>query len=73
MAEKNMLLGQIEEIRRNEILIKTNVPVWLRNIFKNKCIVWCGGKPWQGNFYTVRLRRDTSDEHERKVYDKCIE
>ena len=73
-----MLLGQIEVIRRNETLIKHNAPVWLREVFKNKWIPWCGkvfrghGKAWQEKHYTVTLRRDASDPLERKIYAKCV-
>ena len=67
-----MLLGQVEVIRRNERIIRAFGPSWLRTLFREKLIPCCHGKKYQEKFYNVTLRRNSSDELERKIYDKCI-
>ena len=72
IAEKDMLFGQIEVIRRNKKIIQAFGPSFLRKIFRERFIPCCHGKEYEERFYTVKLRRDSSDELERKIYDKCI-
>ena len=67
-----MLLGQIQIVRRNEKIIKAFGPPLLRKLFRDKMIPSCTGRKYQEKFYIVKLRRNTSDELERKIYDKCI-
>ena len=67
-----MLLGQIEVIRRNKEIIRKFGPSFLRKIFREKLIPCCHQKQFQDKFYAVTLKRDSSDELEQKIYDKCI-
>lgn len=67
-----MLLGQIQIVRRNEQLIKKFGPNFLRKLFREKCIPCCHGKEFQYKHYSVSLNRNSYDELERKIYDKCI-
>ena len=67
-----MLLGQIQIVRRNEKLIKAFGPSFLRKLLREKWIPSCTGRQYQEKFYIIKLRRNASDEIERKIYDKCI-
>ena len=67
-----MLLGQIQIVRRNEKIIKKFGPPMLRKLFREKMIPSCTGRKYQAKFYNIKLKRNTSDDIERKIYDKCI-
>ena len=67
-----MLLGQIQIVRRNEQLIRKFGPNFLRKIFREKLVPCCHGKQFQEKHYIATLNRNSSNELERKIYDKCI-
>ena len=71
-AEKDMLLGQIQIFRRNEKIIKAFGPPPMRRFFRERCIPFFHGKPYEDKLINVRLDRNSSDDLERKIYDKCL-
>ena len=67
-----MLLGQIQIVRRNEQIIKAFGPVFLRKFFREKLIPCCHGKQYQEKHYCLTLNRNSSDDLERKIHEKCL-
>ena len=71
-ADIHLLRSQIEMIQRNERIIKDNAPMWMRVIFREKCIPWCHGRKYQDQHYTIILNRDSTNDMQVEIYNECL-
>ena len=71
-ADRQLLMSQIEMVQQKEEMIKSNAPLWLRRLFREKLIPLLHGKPYQDKHYVIELKHDASNQLEKDIYQQCL-